>query len=39
MNSMFVYHLVDPDLRVEILFEKNTQQEIGDTDFEIAQII
>ena len=21
MNSMFVYHLVDPDLRVEILFE------------------
>ena len=22
MNSMFVYHLVDPDLWVEILFEK-----------------
>ena len=37
MNSMFVYHLVDPDLWVEILFEKkNTQQKMGDTDFEIV---
>ena len=32
---MFVYHFIDPDLRVEVFFEKEdvTEQEIA--DFEI----
>ena len=29
MDGMFVYYFVDPDLRVEIFFEKSGQQKKG----------
>ena len=35
---MFVYHFVDPDLRVEIFFEKEGAAENGSVDFEIEGI-
>ena len=35
---MFVYHFVDPDLRVEIYFEKEGSAENGGVDFEIGDI-
>ena len=38
INSMFVYHFVDPDLRVEIFFEKEGSAENGGVDFEIGDI-
>ena len=36
IESMFVYNFIDPDLRVEILFEKEGAVENGGLDFEIA---
>ena len=35
---MFVYHFVDPDLRLEIFFEKEGAAENGSVDFEIEGI-
>ena len=35
---MFVYHFVDPDLRVETFFEKDEAAENGGVDFEIRDI-
>ena len=35
---MFVYHFVDPDLRVEIIFRKEGTVENGGIDFEIRDI-
>ena len=35
---MFVYHFVDPDLKVEIFFEKDRAAENGGVDFEIGDI-
>ena len=35
---MFVYHFVDPDLRVEIYFEKERSAENGGVNFEIGNI-
>ena len=33
---MFVYHFVNPDLRVEIIFRKERTAENGRIDFEIV---
>ena len=38
IDSMFVYHFVDPDLRVEIIFRKEGTVENGGIDFEIGDI-
>ena len=38
IDSMFVYHFVDPDLRVEIIFRKDRTVENGEIDFEIVYI-
>ena len=38
IDSMFVYHFVNPDLRVEIIFRKEETAENGDIDFEIGDI-
>ena len=38
IESRFVYHIVDPDLRVETFFEKNGAAENGGVDFEIGEI-
>ena len=35
---MFVYHFVNPDLRVEIIFRKERTAENGRIDFEIMDI-
>ena len=35
---MFVYHFADPDLRVQIFFEKEGAAENGGADFEIGDI-
>ena len=35
---MFVYHFVDPDLRIEIIFRKEGTAKKGDTDFERGDI-
>ena len=35
---MFVYHYVDPDLRVEIFLKKEGAEENGSVDFEIGDI-
>ena len=35
---MFVYHFVDPDLRVEIFFKKEGTAENGGIDFEIGDM-
>ena len=37
-DSMFVYHFIDLDLRVEIYFEKEGAAENGIIDFEIGDI-
>ena len=36
IDSTFVYHFVDPDLRVEIIFTKQRTAENGSIDFEIV---
>ena len=38
IDSMFVYHFVDPDLRVEIIFRKERTAENRGIDFEIVDI-
>ena len=38
INSTFVYHFVDPDLRIETLFKKDEATENGGVDFEIGDI-
>ena len=38
INSIFVYHFVDPDLRVEIIFRKEETTKNGGIDFEIGDI-
>ena len=38
IESMFVYHFVDPDLRVEIILRKEGTAENGCIDFEIGNI-
>ena len=35
---MFVYHFVDPDLRVGLFFEKNGASENEGVDFEIGDV-
>ena len=35
---MFVYHFVNPDLKVEIIFRKEKGTENGGIDFEIMDI-
>ena len=35
---MFIYHFVDPDLRVEIFFKKDETAENGGVDFELGEI-
>ena len=35
---MFVYYFADPDLRVEIIFRKDSTAESGRIDFEIVDI-
>ena len=36
--TMFVYHFVYPDLRVEKFFKKEEATETGSVDFEIGDI-
>ena len=36
IDSIFVYHFVDPDMRVEIIFRKEETSENGGIDFEIG---
>ena len=38
IDSILVSHFVDPDLRVEIFFEKERAAENGGVDFEIGDI-
>ena len=38
INSTFVYHFVDPDLRIETLFKKDETTENRGVDFEIGDI-
>ena len=38
INSMFIYHFVDPDLRVETFFQKDEEVKNGGVDFEIGDI-
>ena len=38
IDSMFIYHFVHPDLRVETFFEKDAAAENGGVDFEIGDI-
>ena len=38
IDSMFIYHFVDPDLRVERIFRKEGATENGESDFEIVDI-
>ena len=38
INSMFIYHFIDPDLRVETIFEKDEAKENGGVDCEIALV-
>ena len=38
INIKFIYHFVDPDLTVEIFFEKKGAVENGDVDFQIRDI-
>ena len=39
IDSMFVCHLVDPDLRIETLFEKEGAVENGGVDIGISAIL
>ena len=36
---MFVYHFVDSDLRVEILFEKDRASENGDVNWQLCTVV
>ena len=36
IDSMFVYHFVNPDLRVVVIFRKERTAESGGIDFEIV---
>ena len=36
IDSMFVYHFVDPDLSVKIIFRKEWTAENGGIDFKIV---
>ena len=38
INSMFIYHFIDPDLRVETIFEKDEAKENGGVDCEIGLV-
>ena len=38
IGSMIVYHFVDPDMTVEIIFRKKEAEEIARIDFEIMDI-
>ena len=38
IDSIFVYHFVDPDLRAEIFFKKEEAAENGGVGFEIGDI-
>ena len=38
IDGIFVYHFVDPDLRVETFFEKDETAENERLDFEIGDI-
>ena len=38
IDSIFVYHFVDPDLKVEVIFRKEGTAENGGIDFEIGDI-
>ena len=38
INSMFIYHFVDPDLRTETFFEKDEAAENGGVHFQIGDI-
>ena len=38
IDSMFVYHFVNPDLRVVVIFRKERTAENGGIDFEIVDI-
>ena len=38
INSMFIYHFVGPDLRVETFFKKDEAAENGCVDFEAGDI-
>ena len=38
IDSIFVYHFVDPDLKVEVNFRKEGTAENGKIDFEIGDI-
>ena len=38
IGSIFVYHFVDPDLKVEVIFKKEGKAENGGIDFEIGDI-
>ena len=38
IGSTFVYHFVDPDLRIEMFFEKEKPVENGGVEFEIGNI-
>ena len=38
VDSMFLYHFVDPDLRVEVIFRKEGRAENGWIEFEIGDI-
>ena len=38
IDSIFIYHFVDPDLRVETLFKKDEAAENGGVDFQIGEI-
>ena len=39
IDSIFASHFVDPDLRIEIFFEKEGAAENGVVDFEIRDIV
>ena len=38
INGMFVYHFVDPDLRIETFFKKDKAPENGSVDVEIGDM-
>ena len=38
-DPIFIFHFFDPDLRIEIFFEKEKAVEQSDADFEIRVII
>ena len=38
IDCLFVYHFVDPDLKVEAIFRKEGTAENGAIDFEIGDI-